>query len=149
MKNRIMKILSLVFFAFLVQSCIYSDNDIYFNEIDTDNLSIITIKTNLDSLDTPTVSDSLEVRFDISVDGGELYWISFVISDSTVYASDSLTETLSDRFWLTPGLVSGPGLYHLELEAYYSTGTGSLADVIGIEALMKSKYYEIRFSQDK
>lgn len=143
MKIRIIKKITLLLIACVVQSCIYNENDIYFNEIDISHLPVITIQLNLDSLDTPTVNDSLEVLFNISVEGGELYWTRFVISDSIVYAND----TASDRFWLTSGLVVGPGTYTLEMDAFYSSNTGSLADIIGIEALMKSKYYEIRFSQ--
>ena len=142
MRNR--DILALMFFILFTASCVYSENDLYFNYIIPGEPPTLSIITNLDTLNAPSVTDSLKVLYEISVDSGKFLWTRFLLEDSLIFDSD----TAKSGFWLKSEMVNESGMYTLTMEAYYSTNSGSLADKMGIEALRETTIYDIWFYEN-
>ena len=103
---------------------------------------LVSLSTNLDTLDTPAVSDSLEVHYLTEVSNGDFYYMYAYIAGSTIYESDSTRGT----FWVTPFMADSSGIDTLYMDFYYSTNTNSLADQFGYEAVVESLAYAINFS---
>lgn len=124
----------------MMYSCIYSEDEEYFKDIVPGTPPSVSLSTNLDTIDVPEVFDSLEIQYIIEIEGGELIWSQFLLEDSIVFSSDSAPN----RFWLVNNLVYS-GLLKLRMEAYYNSNTGSLADILGIEALRATHYNNVWF----
>ena len=81
------------------------------------------------------------ISYEIKVDGGEFMLTRFLLSDSLIFYSDTATSS----FWLKSEMATGSGTQALTMEAYYSTNSGSIADVLGIEAFKETIVYDILF----
>jgi len=140
MKNK-RYIYILVGFLMLCNACLYSDNEIFYVEPIPDLPPVIDVRTNLDTIATPVVEDSLLVEYDISIQNGKLYFVEAWLPGRSIYESD----TSHGSFWLYPHDVLTPGIDTLHLDIYYSSNTNSLADVTGYEALEVNLKYGILF----
>ena len=128
-------------FILFTVSCEYSENGIYYHNVIPGNPPSITIKTNLDTMEAPSLIDSIMISYEIKVDSGEFIWSRFLLSDVLIFNSDTATNS----FWLRYEMANDSGMQELTMEAYYSTNSGSIADVAGIEALKESIVYDIWF----
>lgn len=124
----------------LLNGCIYQPNDVYYYEVIPGEEPVLTFSSNLDTL-PQEIRDSIEVNFAASVDVGQIYLIGFYFDDTEVYLGD----TLSGSFWLNPSFIDSTGIYALDLNVYYSTNSGSLADVIGGEVNLYEKTWHLYY----
>jgi len=123
-------------------ACIYTDSTLYFAEPIPGDPPLISVSTNLDSLLNPPVNDSLELVYQVEISGGDFYYLYADVGSSTVYESDSD----SGSFWITPDLVTSPGIDSVYMEYYYSSNSNSLADKLGYEVLVKYLNIAIDFN---
>ena len=135
-----------IFFAALLLSglpaCFYSDSNTYYVEPVAGDPPLVSVITNLDTLYNPPVNDSLEVSYQVEIEGGEFYYIYADIVQTTVFESDSS----SGSFWINSMLADSSGFDSLSLEFYYSSNSNSLADKVGYEALAETLKYAIDFN---
>ncbi len=124
---------------FLPKACYYTDSEMYKADPVADDPPLVTVVSNLDTLDQPHVGDSLEVSYELSIVNGEFFFMDAEISDESVYSSDSLR----DSFWIYPS--QSTGLDSLYLDFYHSSNTNTLADKTGYEAHITSLRYAIDF----
>ena len=129
-----------IFLLLVMNSCIYSEEEDYFKDIVPGTPPNVSLSTNLDTINIPEVFDSLEIHYTIEITGGELIWSQFLLEDSIVFSSASAPNS----FWLVNNMYYS-GLLKLRMEAYYNSNTGSLADIIGIEALRDTHYNNVWF----
>jgi hypothetical protein len=143
-----MKKCLLVFVALIlilsVHSCIFTDQEIYYFEPLAGDPPLLSIASNLDTLSAPTVIDSLEINYQVSVENGAFYYVYAEVNELTVYESDS-TE---GSFWLHSSDAEPEGSDILFFELYYSTNSNSLADILEYEALDTLISYAINFNPE-
>jgi len=124
-------------------SCYFRDKDVYEVEPVAGDPAIVSVVSNLDTMDHPPVGDSLEVFYSVSVENGDLFFMEAVVSDETFFTSDSLEAS----FWIYPFLSTG--IDSLFLEFYHSSNTNTLADKTGYEARITSRSYAIDFGEEE
>ncbi|MEZ5069787.1 MAG: hypothetical protein R2751_02165 [Bacteroidales bacterium] len=125
----------------VLSGCFFTDPQMYDVTPQAGEKPTVTFTVNLDTIAQPVVVfDSLEIRYDAVVEGGELYFVEAGTSTTYVFDSDSL----SNRFWIKPDQ-GGPGIDSLYLYFYYSTNTNSLADILEIEAFYARRSYGLNF----
>jgi len=128
MKSTLMKTAGLVLILFL-NGCMYQSTDYYYNTVVPGEEPTLTFTTSLDTLSS-AVNDSFLIAFTANVDYGRILQVDFYYMDTAlVYRSDTTTDT----FWLNPFIGDTAYSDSLEVNVYYSTNTGSLADVLGGE----------------
>lgn len=76
--------------------------------------------------------------FYTSISTNDLYLVEILFNNSTIYT----TESNNGNFTIDPKDYS-EGNYILELKVYSKTGSGSLADIAGVEAYVYSRQWEI------
>ena len=140
MKNRIFALMILGSIC-LINGCIYSDDGIYRVDPVPDDPPIVLASTNLDSIENPVVTDSLEVEYDISIQNGELYLLDVTLGNQFLYESD----TTQGSFWIYASDSKIPGIDTLRMDIYYSSNTNSLGDILSIEARDLDLSYAIDF----
>lgn len=140
MKNRIFALMILGSIC-LINGCIYSDDGIYRVDPVPDDPPIVLASTNLDSIENPVVTDSLEVEYDISIQNGELYILDVTLGNESFFQSD----TTQGSFWIYAKDSELPGIDTLRMIFYYSSNTNSLADKLGVEARDLGLKYAIDF----
>ncbi|MCK5066268.1 MAG: hypothetical protein KAR16_02460 [Bacteroidales bacterium] len=128
----------------LLSGCFYSDSEIYKVVPVADDPPEISVVTNLDTLYNPSVNDSLEVIYEVSIENGDLYFVDAVVADQTIHFSD----TTHGSFWIYPDQSDETELDTLYMDFYHSTNSNSLADIAGYEALITNLKYAIDFSQE-
>jgi hypothetical protein len=107
-----------------------------------DDPPLISVSTNLDTLQNPPVNDSLEVDYLVEISGGEFYYAYADVAGSTIFESDSTRGT----FWITSLMADSSGVDTLYMEFYYSTNTNSLADKFGYEASVEYLNFAVDFN---
>lgn len=122
-------------------SCFFADQEIYFVEPLAGDPPMLSITSNLDTLSAPTVIDSLEISYQVSVENSAFYYGYASVNEHTVYESDSTAGS----FWLYSADAGTEGSDTLFFELYYATNSNSLADIIGYEALDTLISYAINF----
>ena len=128
--------------AIFLAACSYSNSEVYYASPVPGDTATVILSTNLDTIDTPVISDSLLFKFRAEITNGELYFSSASIESATLYqyATDYDPDTiigsfvLTDSFWIWNNPATGPGLYTLLFTLYYSSNTNSLGDKLDIEA---------------
>lgn len=126
----------------LLSACYYMDGEVYKADPVAGDPSEATVITNLDTIPFPTIGDSLQVVYTLSIDNGEFYFMDATLDDLTVYSSDSIEGS----FWIYPSQSSATELDSLYMDFYHSSNTNTLADLTGYEALITSLSYAIDFS---
>jgi hypothetical protein len=122
--------------------CIYTSKDFYTVEPVRGVPATVSATFNLDTLNANAYTDSLLVSYEISVEGGELYYVQSLIGNYSVYEylTDYDPDTMSgpyvlaDSFWLDVAVPPDSGIYTLYLDFFYSSNTNSLGDILGVEA---------------
>lgn len=142
MKSRIHILFIALLFSGL-EACFYTDSEMYYVEPIADDPPLISVSTNLDTIQNPPVNDSLEVNYQVEISGGELYYVYADIAGSTIFESDSTRGI----FWITSPMADSSGIDTLYMEFYYSTNTNSLADMFGYEALVEYLNIAVDFNQ--
>jgi len=123
-------------------ACIYSDAEMFEVEPVPGDPPVISVITSLDTLYNPLVNDSLEVIYNVEIDGGEFFYVYAGAVGTLVFESDSTYGS----FWINPSLADTSGVDTLYMEFYYSSNTNSLADKVGYEALIKYLKFAIDFN---
>jgi hypothetical protein len=141
MKSSIFTVILAILLA-LLPSCFYSDSELYRVEPIPGDPPAFSASTNLDTLYHPAVDDSLQVTYQVKIEGGELYYVYAVIANTAVYDSDST----QGEFWIYPELAVDSGLDTLYLDMYYSTNSNSLADKVGFEAKLETLKIAVDFN---
>ena len=113
----------------IINACTYSESGFYFVDPVPGEPPVISVTTNLDTINNPTVIDSLEVVYDVEIENGKFYQVEAYVVNQMVYNSD----TTSGSFWLTQDLVQQPGIDTLFIFFFYSTNSNSLADIVELE----------------
>jgi len=126
----------------LLPSCFYSDSEIYEVEPVSGDPPVISVFTNLDTLVNPPVNDSLEVIYNVEIEGGDLYYVDAVISSIQIFESDSIHGS----FWITHSMSAVTGVDTLYIDYYYSSNSNSLADITGYEARIKNLKIAVDFN---
>jgi len=140
---RMRKIITILMATFLLlPSCFYSDSELYQVEPVPGDPPVISVVTNLDTLVNPAVNDSLEVIYNVEIEGGDLYYVNAVISDAQIFESDSIHGS----FWITALMSGVTGVDTLYIDYYYSSNSNSLADVTGYEARIKKLKIAVNFN---
>jgi len=140
-----MKQLIPIFFVALVlllPACFYNDSELYEVEPVAGDPPVLSVSTNLDTLTNPMVNDSLEVIYQVDIEGGELYYVYAMVAETQVFESDSIYGS----FWINHGVAEEPGVDTLYLDFYYSTNSNSLADIVKYEALLKTTKIAVEFN---
>ena len=140
--NKKIHLLFLLGFIAFISACLYSEKGIYEFEPIPDDPPVISVTCNLDTIDNPTVIDSLEVIYELVIQNGDLYYVDALVGNLPVYDSD----TSKGSFWLYPNHVQVPGVDTLYIDVYYSSNTNSLGDISGAEALDVNLKYAIYFN---
>ncbi len=140
MKNTIL-IFIVLGIVCLINGCIYSDEGVYYVDPVADDPPLILASTNLDSIENPVVSDSLEVVYDISIQDGKLYLLDVILGNQFLYESD----TTQGSFWIYASDSELPGIDTLRMNIYYSSNTNSLGDILDVEARELDLKYAIEF----
>jgi hypothetical protein len=126
----------------LMPSCLYSDSELYQVEPVPGDPPVISVYTNLDTLVNPAVNDSLEVIYDVEIEGGDLYYVYAEIASTQIFESDSIHGS----FWINHSLAEVTGLDTLLMDFYYSSNSNTLADIVGYEALIKHLKFMVDFN---
>jgi hypothetical protein len=128
----------------MLPACFYSDSEMYkVNPVPGDP-PIVSITTSLDTLtSSPPVNDSLEVIYEVEIEGGEFYYMYAVIANNLAYESESIYGS----FWVKPSMADKPGVDTLYLDFYYSSNTNSLADIVKYESLMQTLAFALDFNR--
>ena len=125
----------------LINACTYSDDGVYTVDPVPDDPPVVWATTNLDSIENPVITDSLEVVYDISIQNGELYILDVTLGNVPFYQ----TDTTNGSFWIYAHDSELPGIDTLRMKIYYSSNTNSLADKFGLEAQDLGLKYAIDF----
>ncbi len=137
--------------AMFLAACSYSSSEIYYaNPVPGDTATVM-LSTNLDTIDTVVISDSLLFKYRAEIENGELYFTSASIGTTTLYqyATDYDPDTvigpyvLTDSFWIWSDPATDTGLYSLLFTLYYSSNTNSLGDQLGVEADILNLEFEL------
>ena len=141
MKRSIYTLLAVVLLA-MPHSCFYSDSELYRVDPIPGDPPVLSVSSSLDTLYHPAVNDSLQVSYQVEVEGGELYYMYAVIANTAVYDSD----TTQGAFWIYPELATDSGVDTLYIDLYYSTNSNSLADQVGYEAILETMKIAVDFN---
>ena len=128
--------------AMFLAACSYSSSEIYYASPIPGDTATVVLSTNLDTIDTAVISDSLLFKYRAEIENGELYFTSAGIGNTILYqhSTDYDPDTimgpfvLRDSFWIWSDPATDTGHYTLLFTVYYSTNTNSLGDELGIEA---------------
>lgn len=126
----------------LTPGCIYSDSKIYYATPVPDDSARVVVITNLDDIDTVLIIDSLMFKYEVEIEGGELYFLESSIRNILLYQylpdynPDTVTGPyiLADSFLIPGEVVADTGISSMLFSLYYSSNTNSLADMVHIEA---------------
>lgn len=128
-------------FATLLSACIYTNYDTYYVVPEPDDPPVISMTTNLDTLENPLVVDSLEVSYEIVIENGEIYLVEALLSELPVYKD----TVAAGAFWLLAEMWGEVGVDTLRIYVYYSTNTNSLGDIVGVEANVLNMEFPVTY----
>ena len=143
MKNIAFLFLTGLFTMF--HACTYSDSDFFYVDPVPGDPPEIWITTNLDSIVNPTVTDSLEVSWEVEVINSDFYQLEAYIEEQMVFN----TDTSNGTFWVTPAWVTDPGVDTLYLYFFFGTNSNSLADLVNLEYDWVTLKYPIQFEMEE
>jgi hypothetical protein len=126
----------------LLPSCFFTDSEVYQVEPVPGDPPVISVVTNLDTLVNPAVNDSLELIYNVEIEGGDLYYVNAVISGAQIFESDSIYGS----FWITSLMSAVTGVDTLYIDYYYSSNSNTLADIVGYEARIKQVKIAVDFN---
>lgn len=140
----IKKLTVLALTCLLCSSCYYSSNESFFVDVNTDVLPEIDIKTNLDVTDTINHRDSIFFKYEVLIDTGNIYFSQLFFNEEFIFYS----EEMADSLWINLNDTLSAGTYDLSMEVIYKSSTGSLADRIDAEYLLKDASWQIVFGKE-
>ena len=129
----------------MLGSCYYSSNETHFVQVEPGPEPQISVSVNLDTLPTVTITDSLEVAYEITLDGGDLYQVDFFLDGYYIFRSDSLANS----FYINPTYIQENGEYDLDMKVYYSTNSGTLANKFDAEAFEEVKNWLVAINREE
>jgi hypothetical protein len=138
-------ILILSVFLFVVSSCYYVNNDAYFVDVQRGELPNVILTTNLDTVDSIIIRDSLLFKYEISIDTGNYYLSRLYLDNYYIFVSDSIRDSL----WINPTYIDSSGVYLLEMLLYYQTNSGNLADKINTEFVQKDTSWSVTIIKEE
>ncbi len=141
-----MKKATLVLLAMMMLgSCYYSSNETHFVQVEPGPEPQISVSVNLDTLSSLTITDSLEVAYEITLDGGALYQVDYFFDGYYIFKSDSLENS----FYINPSYIQQNGEYDLDMKVYYSTNSGTLANKFDAEAFEEVKNWVVTINREE
>lgn len=141
-----MKKITIVLLAMMwLGSCYYSSNETHFVQVEPGPEPQISVSVNLDTLSSLTITDSLEVAYEITLDGGDLYQVDFFFDGYYTFKSDSLAS----NFYINPTYIPENGDYELDMLVYYSTNSGTLANKFDAEAFQEEKNWVVTINREE
>ncbi len=141
--RRLITILSVALLLSGLSACFYSDLEMYEVEPIPGDPPVFSASTNLDSLYNPPVNDSLEVIYQVEIEGGEFYYVYADVGNTMIFESDSTYGS----FWINSYLADSSGVDTLYMGFYYSSNSNSLASNVGYEPLVEYLNIAIDFNQ--
>lgn len=129
----------------MLGSCYYSSNETHFVQVEPGPEPQISVSVNLDTLPPITITDSLEVAYEITLDGGDLYQVDFFLDGYYIFKSDSLANS----FYINPTYIQQNGEYDLDMKVYYSTNSGTLANKFDAEAFEEVKNWLVTINREE
>jgi hypothetical protein len=152
-----------VLLALAAGSCIYTSDGIYSVEPVPGDKAIVTVSTNLDTMQYPAVNDSLdlEVTYRFTVEKGEPYMVDCLLEDLPVHDIgfyydgeqiylthlDSLFTVESDTTVLLDGTDTAFAFVRdVEHELYTLTGTFSLQALLPVQQGNNTLYMSFYYS---
>jgi len=127
----------------LSSACYFTDNSLYEADPVAGDPPVVSITTNLDTMDLPRVNDSLQVIYDLSIENGAFFFMEALVTAGIVHTSDSARGS----FWIYPFQSQSNDIDTLNLVFYHSSNTNTLADIAGYEARITRLKYAIDFNQ--
>lgn len=121
----------LAFFVIVFNSCEYQTDEVFYNDIDKDipipNLQVdLNLKT-----DTIYIYNESKIKLSLSLTNNDIYSVHFYINgievDNVYYSGGS---TIDYYFYMD---ISNYSIAKIKVEIYTSTGTNSIADIVGSE----------------
>lgn len=132
-------LLTLAVTCLLLSSCIYSSDEMFWVEVDTDTLPHIGITTNLNPTDTFEIQDTILFKYEIVIDTGYIFFSQLFFNDGFIHYS----EHMADSLFVDPVDTLSIGSYELYMEVFYKSSTGSLADRIDAEFLILDTTWQL------
>jgi len=126
-------------------SCNYSSDETFYVEVDFDILPNIEVLSNLNSSDTIDKMDSIFFRYEIVLDTGGIFFSQIFFNEGFVFYS----EEMADSLWINPVDTLSSGSYELYMEVLYKSATGSLADLIDAEYLLKDTTWQVVIDEEE
>ncbi len=127
----------------ILSACDYSSDEIYFVEVDLSDLPELEISSSLDTMESVLITDSLLFEYEISIDTGKIFYTQIFFDESFIFASDSLANSV----WINPDTSYNDGHYDIYMEVIYKSSTGSLADRINAEYLLKDTSWVVTLNR--
>jgi hypothetical protein len=127
----------------LLSACYFTDDSLYEVDPVAGDPPVVSVITNLDTMELPTVNDSLQVIYDLSIENGQFFFMEALVTEGMVHTSDSA----SGSFWIYPFQSQINDIDTLRLDFYHSSNTNTLADLTGYEARITRLKYAIDFNQ--
>ncbi len=131
--------LPLLVLLLFLYSCEFEPSEVYNRKVNRDVPApqIQVVELNLDT-DTIFLYNSLEIKFEFQSSNQAITGVNFLldgVSVGTVYSA-------SGTFTLQTGQIA-KGMHDLDIEVYTGAGTGSLADVLGVEGYVASQSWKL------
>ena len=127
----------------LLSACYFTDNSLYQADPVAGDPPVVSVITNLDTMDLPRVNDSLQVIYDVSIENGRFFLMEASVTEGMVHSSDSA----SGSFWIYAFQSQSKDIDTLRLDFYHSSNSNTLADIAGFEARITRLKYAIDFNQ--
>lgn len=139
-----MRYLIFLYLMLLVASCLYEPDEEYINEISNEGIVPLIEDYSLDlEKDTVYVWTNTRFNFDFHTD------IQNIILVEILYQGKKLTFNSSSGSFNVDPTGYEDGSYPLTIRIYTNSGTGSLADKVGMEAIVQQKNWTMLFDKFK
>ncbi len=125
--------------AIILFSCEYQPSEVYNRTVNRDVTPplIQAVELNIDA-DTLYLYNSMEIKFQFQSDNQEINLVNFSIDGIDLGSENSGSGT----FQLQTGQLA-VGIHDLVIEVYTGSGTGSLADELGVEGFVASESWKL------
>lgn len=138
--SRNIKLFFLLWAAILSNACEYEPNEVYERQVNKDIVAPGVQNVSLDlSTDTISIYSNMEVNFSFSTTKQKILEVRFTVDSGYYTSANTADGTYNFNY---TGLTEG---YHtLRADIYTESGTNSIADRIGAEGYVFSKYWTLK-----
>lgn len=142
--------ITLLSLVVLAVACTYELEGEFFNEIDLTKEPQISVSLNdLQPGATVTILQTVHFTFDYSIDPGRIKSFNILIDSAHGVSGNTIQNDsgITLGFDINPG-DAGPGLHNLQIIVTSTSGTGSIADVEGLEQRVVVTSWKLNFIND-